>query len=513
MEDLEGYIILTLVICLVSTVLARAILAKARTKARLPPSPPSLPIIGHLHLVGSIPHQSFQKLSNKYGPLIHISLGYVPCVVVSSLEMANEFLKTNESSFLDRPQFINIMNLSYPSADFTFALYGPYWKFMKKISMTQLLGGQTMDQLLPIRHEELKGFMNLMLRKADRKEAIEVDVELAKLMNNVISRMTMSQKCSDDDNEAEEIRKLVRETTEIAGRFNLSEYIWFCKNFDFQGLEKRCKEIHDRFDAMMEKIIKEHQEARKEEKGRSEKVKDLLDILLDIQECENSEIKLKKDHIKAFIMDMFVAGTDTTAKAIEWALAELINHPNIMNKAREEIYNAVGKTRLVEESDIANLHYLQAIMKETLRLHPTGPMILRESSKKCTTSGYEIPERTRLFVNTWAIGRDPKYWEDPLEFKPERFLGEEGGGKTVLDVRGQHFQLLPFGSGKRLCPGTSLSMQVIQTTLASMIQCFEWKVDGRNGTTLDMEEAPGLTLQRAHPLVSVPVARLCPMPL
>ena len=210
---------------------------------------------------------------------------------------------------------------------------------------------------------------------------------------------------------------------------------------------------------------------------------------------------------------MFIAGTDTSAKTIEWALAELINHPNILNKAREEIHNIVGKTRLVEESDIPNLPYIQAIVKETLRLHPTGPMIFRESTESCTINGFYIPEKTRLFINTWAICRDPKYWENPLEFQPERFLREEGSGSiNYLDVRGQNYQLLPFGSGKRGCPGTSLAMQVVQMSLAAMVQCFEWKVDEKNGL-VDMEEGPGMTLPRAHPLICVPVSRLYDSPL
>lgn len=184
-----------------------------------------------------------------------------------------------------------------------------------------------------------------------------------------------------------------------------------------------------------------------------------------------------------------------------------------MEKARKEIDTVVGKSRLVEESDITNLSYLQAIVKETLRLHPTGPLIVRESSEDCTIGGYEIPAKTRLFVNVWAIGRDPKHWENPLEFRPERFIGEEGSGKSQLDVRGQHFHLLPFGSGRRGCPGTSLALQVVQTSLAAMIQCFEWKVGNGGSGTVSMEEGPGLTLPRAHPLLCVPVARLNPFPL
>lgn len=180
-----------------------------------------------------------------------------------------------------------------------------------------------------------------------------------------------------------------------------------------------------------------------------------------------------------------------------------------MNKARQEIDSIIGNNRLVKESDIANLPYLQAIVKETLRLHPTGPLIVRESTEPCSIGGYDIPARTRLFVNVWAVNRDPNHWEKPLEFEPERFTHNEGNGKSQLDVRGQHFHLLPFGSGRRGCPGTSLALQVVQTTLAAMIQCFEWKVPSGS---VDMEEGLGLTLPRAHPLVCVPVARLSPFP-
>uniref|UniRef100_A0A803P5Y1 Cytochrome P450 n=1 Tax=Cannabis sativa TaxID=3483 RepID=A0A803P5Y1_CANSA len=318
--------------------------------------------------------------------------------------------------------------LTYGSADFSFTPYGPYWKFMKKICMTQLLGGKTLDQFLPLRREEIKKFLHLMLKKADQKE---------------------------------------------------EDYIWFCKNLDLQGFGKRLKKVRDKFDSMMDRIIKEHEEVRSKKESEDDTVKDLLDMLLDISEDESSEFKLTRENIKAFILDIFTAGSDTSALTIEWALSELVKNPNIMQKAREEIDTLVGQTRLVEESDIGNLPYLQAIVKETLRLHPTGPMAVRESTERCTINGYDIPEKTQLFVNLWAIGRDPKHWESPLEFKPERG-----------------------------CPGTSLAMLVVQATLAAMIQCFDWKVDG----VVDMEEGSGLTLPRAHPLVCVPIARLNPLP-
>lgn len=202
---------------------------------------------------------------------------------------------------------------------------------------------------------------------------------------------------------------------------------------------------------------------------------------------------------------MFGAGTETSAVTIEWALAELINHGDMMVKAREEIESVVGKKRLVEESDIPNLPYVQSIVKETMRLHPTGPLIGRQSTEDCKVKGYEIPAKTTVFVNVWAIGRDPKYWENPLEFKPERFLDEEG--KSPLDLKGQHFELLSFGAGKRSCPGASLALQIVPTTLAGMIQCFEWKVGEDGKGVVDMEEGPGMALPRAHPLLCLPVVR------
>ncbi|ONH95459.1 hypothetical protein PRUPE_7G072300 [Prunus persica] len=452
--EFQSYIILFLV----SIVLVRTILTKIQNKPRPPPSPMALPVIGHLHLLALIPHQAFHKLSSRYGSLIHIFLGSVPCLVASSPDMAKEFLKTHEGSFSSRPSMAVVDYLAYGSSDFVFAPYGPYWKFMKKLCVSELLGGRTLDQLLPVRHEELTSFVQLIRKKAKAAEAFDVGAALITITNNIITRMTMGQSWSKNERDADVVRKVV-------------------KNLDLQGFGKRVKELRDTFDTMMERVIEEHQETRKKRKELGEgcdAVKDLLDILLDISEDETSEFRLSRINIKAFIMNIFAAGTDTSAITTEWALAELINHPEVMKKAIQEIDSIVGKNRLVQESDIANLPYLQAIVKET----PAAPLIVRESTEACSIGGYEIPAKTRLFVNVWAINRDPNHWEKPLEFEPERFVTEDGSGKSQLDVRGQHFHLLPFGSGRRGCPGTSLALQVVQTTLAAIIQCFEWKVEG-----------------------------------
>ncbi|KAI3760582.1 hypothetical protein L1987_50979 [Smallanthus sonchifolius] len=494
-----GYFTLFL-ICLISSILIFKLYKSSRVKPHLPPAPFRLPIIGHLHLVSRIPHQAFHKLSNQHGPVFRLFLGSTPCVVASSPETAKEILKTHENDFLDRTENSVVDFFSYGGKGFMFARYGSYWKFMKKIIMSELLNGKTLDFLCPVRSDEINQFIKYLLQKAKERKYVELEGELMKLTSNVISRSFMSKRCSEEEDESEDITKIIAETTEIAGKFNLSDHIWFCKNLDLQGFGKISKDVHSRFDLFMERIMREHEEARKQDKGV---VKDLLNILLDISEDDSMEIKLTRENIKAFVQEILIAGTDTSAITIEWALAELINHPNIMKKAVEEIDQVVGKNRLLQESDIPNLPYLQAIVKESLRLHPTAPLIPRLSTKDCTVGGYHIPANTTTFINVWSLGRDPRHWESPLEFKPERFEGNQ------LDVRGQYFQLLPFGSGRRMCPGTSLGLLMLHTILGAMIQCFEWKIR-KNGNlaTVDMEEGVGITLPRANPLVCVPITRI-----
>ncbi|KAK4413003.1 cytochrome [Sesamum alatum] len=305
MAEVREYVIF-LILWLISTILIGAFFKK-RSSPRLPPGPPALPIIGHLHLLGPKPHQSFAKLSSRYGPLVHLYLGSVPCVVASSPEICKELLKTCESSFLDRPQTVVTHDVTYGNKDFTFAPYGDYWRFVKKLFMSQLLGGQTLDLLQPVRRDEVKCLIDFLLVKANAGESVDMGSEFTRMANNLISRMVMSRRCSEDEKDAGEVRKLVQDITELTGKFNVSDYIRFCKNLDLQGIRKRLKVLHDRLDRMIEKIIDEHEDERRELKQRSkegEVGKDLLHILLDTAEDESSEMKLTRENIKAFIVSL-----------------------------------------------------------------------------------------------------------------------------------------------------------------------------------------------------------------
>ncbi|KAJ0053629.1 hypothetical protein Pint_01357 [Pistacia integerrima] len=292
-------------ICIASIIFFLTIWGKTQTQAQLPPSPRRLPIIGHLHMLGPVTNQALHRLSTRYGPLVYFFIGSKPCVLASSPEMAKEILKTNETKFLNRPKTANLDYLTYGSSDFATVHYGPYWKFMKKLCMNQLLGGRMLDQLRPIRQEETKRFLMLMLKKAEASERVNFGGELMRLTNNIITRMTLGQRCSDNEDEAGEVRKLVQELTQLGAKFNLSDTIWFCKKLDLQGFRRKLEDARKRYDVMMERIMKEHEESRKKRKqmgdeGDSER--DLLDVLFHIFEDKNAEMRLTRANIKAFIM-------------------------------------------------------------------------------------------------------------------------------------------------------------------------------------------------------------------
>ncbi|KAK9075978.1 hypothetical protein SSX86_004308 [Deinandra increscens subsp. villosa] len=481
--------------------------SEAKQNHRLPPSPPSLPIIGHLHHIGPLIHQSLHNLSTRYGPLIHLRLGSgsAATIIVSTPDLAQDFLKPNDLNFSYRKYTLAINHITY-GAGFSFAPYGPYWKFIKKLSTTEFLGVRNLGRFLDVRTRETRELVAKLTVKAERKESVNMTEELLKLTNNVVSQMMMSIRCSGANNEADEARDIVRNVTKIFGEFNVADFIWFCKKVDLQGFKKRYEEIRRRYDVLLEKIIVEREEMRRKreakQKGKDGKGKDLLDLLLDVLEDEKAEIKITRNHIKATILDFFVAGTDTTAITLEWTLAELINNPKVLQKARNEIDTVVGNKRLVEESDAPNLPYIQAIIKESLRLHPPIPLLIRKSNETVTVKGYDIPAGSMLYVNIWSIGRNPQYWDNPLEFNPDRFLED---GSSTLDVKGQSFQLLPFGTGRRSCPGVNLAIREAHVLVAMLIQCFEWNV--KDGQVLNMDEQGGLTVPRAVDLVCFPSLR------
>jgi cytochrome P450 len=531
-------------------------------RRRLPPSPPGLPVIGHLHLLRLPAHRTFHELAGKLGPLMHLRLGSTHCVVASSADVARELILRHDAAISGRPVTALARLFSYGSVGFAFTPYSPRWRFLRRLCVSEVLGPRTVEELRPVRRACLAQLLRAVLAAAERGDAADLTGELVRFASASIIRMVASDA---PGNVSDEAQGLVKSVTELIGAFNVEDYVPLCRGWDLQGLRRTADGVHRRFDALLEQMIRHKEEAR--ERARSDMAeheqhdkkdasasaapttrkrnKDLLDILLEKAEDDEAEVKLTRENIKAFItvsyqsnlhratrpcfslvtmhgavQDVVTAGSDSSAATVEWMLAELVNHPEAIRKVREEIDAAVGEdSRIVSEADLPRLPYLQAAFKETLRLHPGAPIAHRVSSaEEMAVGGFTVPPRTAVFINVWAIGRDPACWEDPLAFRPERFM--PGGAAAGLEPqpRGQQFQFMPFGGGRRGCPGVGLAQQSVPAVLAALVQCFDWAavVDGEmspTGSLVNMEESDvGLVCARKHSLLLRPTARLNPFP-
>ncbi|KAL6844716.1 hypothetical protein ACP4OV_025375 [Aristida adscensionis] len=503
-------------------------LSRRRRRRRLPPGPASLPVIGHLHLLRLPVHRTFHELAARYGPLMRIRLGSTNCVVVTSAEVAAELFRGHEAAVSGRPLAAVSRQFGYGAAGIVFSPCTPYWRFMRRLCMSELLGPRTVEQLRPVRDAGVAALLRAARAAAAAGGEVNLTREIVRLSNTAIVRMMARDA---PEGVTEEAQELVKDVTELSGAFNLDDHIALCRGWDLQGLRRSAAAVHRRFDALLEEMIRHKKEARKRTAGGAavkqhqkdttaaavatgEGSRDLLDILLDKAEDETAEVKLTMDNIKAFMIDMVTAGSDTAAATVEWMLAELINHPDAMRKVREEIDAAVGGGRVVGEADLPRLPYLQAAYKETLRLHPAVPVVPRESAgEEFAVRGFAVPPRTVVFLHVWAMGRDPASWEDAAAFAPERFM--PGGAAAGVEPRGQSFQFLPFGAGRRTCPGMGLALQSVPAVLAALVQCFDWATgagDGDGDGAVDMEEGHGLVCARKHPLVLRPAVRLSPFP-
>nr|XP_017256794.1 PREDICTED: cytochrome P450 CYP736A12-like [Daucus carota subsp. sativus] len=610
---------------------------------RQPPGPTGLPVIGHLHMLGKLPHRSLYKLSQKYGPIMLIRLGSVPTIIVSSPSAAELFLRTHDTVFASRPN-----SQAYGSKGMAFAKYGSYWRSVRKFCTMELLSVAKIDSMARLRREELGLLVQSLKVAARTREVVDFSEKVARLIEDMTCRMLFGK----SRDERFDLSKIIHELAEIAGAFNVADYVPFLGAFDLQGLTRRSRVTAKAFDKILETIIDDH-----EEKARNDDTKidrDFVDVMLALKnnptgthqqlaetidrsitkaiildmifgaidtsqtaiewimselirhprvmkrlqeeisivvDCElveeshlekldyldmvvketfrlhprkcnccyqgltrrsrvtakafdkiletiiddheekarNDDTKLDRDFVdvmlalknnptgthqqlaetidrsitKAIILDMIFGAIDTSQTAIEWIMSELIRHPRVMKRLQEEI-SIVVDCELVEESHLEKLDYLDMVVKETFRLHPVAPLLVpHESMEDIVIDGYYIEKNSRLIINNWGIGRDPRIWSENVEeFIPERFAG------TDIDLRGKSFQLIPFGSGRRGCPGIHLGLINIKLVVAQLVHSFDWELPlGISPDELNMDEAFGLSLPRAEHLLAIPKFR------
>ncbi|CAN1164015.1 Cytochrome P450 81Q32 [Linum perenne] len=458
-----------------------------------PPSPfPALPIIGHLHLLRRPLHRSLSKISSNHGPLVLLRFGVRTVLVVSSPALAEQCLSKNDVIFANRPALVVARRFAYNCTTLVFSPYGDHWRNLRRIASTELLSAHRVQSLAAIRRKEVKSLIRWMVGK--NGEEVNMKISLFEVTLNVMMSMIAGKRYYGDNvsdiEEAKRFREIHEEAFRLNGKTNLEDFLPWVRSKD---LERKMIECHKRRDGFLQGLVDEQRRLCPEENHR----KCLIQVLLSLQMKEPDYYT--DEIIKGLILDLLSAGTDTSSNTMEWALSLLLNNPSTLAKAQSEIERVVGNDRLVEETDIPKLEYLQGIIKETMRIHPALPLLVpHESSQECIVGGYRVPSNTILLINAWDIHNDPKIWNDPHEFKPERFVGE-GEGKE-----GDGLRFMGFGYGRRSCPGEGLGLKMVSLTLSALIQCFDWDKDG---FLVDMSEQTGFTMAKAMPLRVVPRPR------
>ncbi|XP_026418068.1 cytochrome P450 CYP82D47-like [Papaver somniferum] len=509
----------------------------------------ALPILGHLPrllggLGGSRPlFKILADMSDIYGPIFMVRFGMHPTLVVSSWEMAKECFTTNDKFLTGRPSGAADKYLT--SGLFGFSTYGPYWREIRKISTVHLLSHRRLELFKHVPYLEVANCMKHLHRRwIDSQNQIKqndvaagsVKVDMGRVFGeltlNVVLKLvagksiffkndnTREYDSKDGHNKAEEegkkLHKTIIEFYSLAGASVASDVLPFLGWLDVGGQKKRMKSVAKDMDFIAAKWLEEHRHQRRQTVLSSSAVlgssnhddaEDFMDVLMSILDGENDDLFFgysRDTVIKTTCLQLIAAAADTTSVTITWALALLITNPTVLRKAQDELDAKVGKDRNIEEHDINNLVYLQAIVKETLRMYPAGPLsVPHEAIADCSIGGYEVRAGTRLLVNLWKMHRDPRVWSNPSEFKPERFLpqldGGSGGEAANLDFRGQDFEYLPFSAGRRMCPGIDFSLQTLHMALARLLHAFDFNNDSA-GLIIDMAEGSGLTMPKLTPL-------------
>ncbi|XP_065864814.1 cytochrome P450 726A27-like [Euphorbia lathyris] len=462
---------------------------------RLPPGPWKLPFIGNiLQLVGDLPHRRLRDLATIYGPVMSVQLGEVYAVIISSVETAKEVLRTQDVNFADRPPVLVSEIVLYNRQDIVFGAYGDHWRQMRRICTMELLSIKRVQSFKSVREEEVSDFIKWIYSKAGRP--VNLTEKLFALTNSIMLRTSIGKKCRDQD----KLLRVIEGVVAAGGGFSVADVFPSAVFLhDITGDKSGLESLRRDADLVLDEIIGEHRAVRRSG-GDEGEAENLLDVLLELQENGNLEVPLNDDSIKGAILDMFGAGSDTSSKSTEWALSELLRHPEAMKKAQDEVRKVFSKTGNVEEEGLNQLKYLKLVIKETLRLHPAIPLIPRECREKTKVNGYDILPKTKALVNIWAISRDPSIWPEPEKFIPERFEN------SSMDFKGNHCEFAPFGSGKRICPGMALGITNLELFLAQLLYHFDWQMaDGKDPRELDMSEVVGGAIKRRVDLNLIPI--------
>lgn len=419
---------------------------------------------------------------------------------MSDPSAAEECLNKNDIVFANRPQLFFGKTLGINYTSIVWAPYGHNWRNLRRITALEIFSSSRLQMFLDVRVDEARLMIKQLTSGNDEYRTVDLKAALFGMTLNIMMRMIAGKRYYGEGvkevEEAAYFRELVEETFVLGGATNVGDFLPFLRWFGLNETEKRIVRLTKNRDVFLQRLIEERRKLMaigdKNDDSSDRQQKTMIDVLLSLQKDEPDYYS--DQMIRGLGGALLSAGTDTSAGTMEWAMSLLLNNPHVLKKAQKEIDEHVGQEQLVNEFDLSKLPYLHAIILETLRIYPAGPLsVPHESSEDTVLGGYNVPRGTMLLLNLWAIQNDPKSWDEPSKFKPERFEGLAEGGTR------QGFKLMPFSSGRRGCPGEGMAMRVMGLALGSLIQCLDWeRVNGEE--MVDMTEGVGLTLPKAQPL-------------
>lgn len=495
-------------------ILSLPLLSSASKRSlKLPPGPNGFPILGYLPFLGERPHFTLAKLAQKYGPVMYIQMGSFDGIVVDSAQFAKEVLMTQDHNFASRPnsfvtwaKYFAYYNRNYAGVKYNMGTSNPgsLLRHLRRLMIEELQATKRLQFFKNIRTEEIDAMMQGFVEEVkEGKQIVDLRTAINDTAMNNLTRMIIRKRYYSTDlsaaakKEAEEFQGLLREVLILGITPFIQDFIPSLRpvmsfiSTQEHGMAKLGKVT----DAFFQSIVDEH----RRQQNTIESTQDFVDVMLQSVGEDNKPLDDKV--IKSVTLEMFFAGAESTIGALEWAVAELLHQPRFMQQLQEELDTVIGASRMAQESDIPNLKFLKAVVNETFRLHPIAPLLLPHSNSMPTQlGGYDIPANSHVMVNVWSISRDPSLWEDPITFNPNRFMTMD----KEINYKGQDFQLLPFGAGRRKCPGMHSAALMVHITLARLVHGFSWSLpEGMTPDDMDMSETSGFNTSMKSQLLRV----------
>ncbi|XP_076928935.1 parthenolide synthase-like [Bidens hawaiensis] len=471
------------------------------SKAKLPPGPPRLPILGNVHqLLGKTRHEALWQLSKRYGPVMQINIGSQPFLVISSPDMAKEVLKIQDHNFCSRGHFQATKRLTYNYKDVAFSPHSDHWREMRKLLVTEFLGPKRAKLTNNVLLTEMESVIRSLSSNPPNTE-VNLSSMFLQIVKHKVCKVAFGKGYGEQQLKGPSLDFMLDETVELLNGSVGDSFPWLGIFIDhFSGWNRRLNDGFRNLDTYIDTFIEEHRINEVEE--ISDEDKDFVHTILDMASKENaSSYRPSNADLKGLLMDVLIGGIDSTVLALIWTMFEIIKNPRVMEKLQSEIRNCTGEIEKVEEFDTTKMTYLKMVVKESLRLHTLAPYLIPHACLNRTqVSGYDVFPGTLVLVNAWGLARDPSTWgENANEFYPERFTNPD------VDFGRETFEMLPFGGGRRACPAKNTAPGTLEFVIGNLLYWFDWELpSGMKIEDLNLEERGTPVLRMKGPLCLVP---------